>query len=388
MSEATTSIANREELLTEVQKIMTSATKLASQERLYVIVGDEALLKERQRIEGDIKEDFLAIRKLTSNDPIQQRRLDAVEGLVGKHVEWEEQVIAVRREQGIGIASKMVAGGRGIRLTDEISALLIAMQDDERRFLNDDRKQAQIASSMAFSLLPSGIFLSLIILSLGGFSLNAGVTEQAQTQRALEQSEARYRNLFESNPNPMWVFDAQTFAFLAVNSAAIKHYGYSREEFLAMTIKEIRPSEDIADLIADLSQPNTDAKTRVQWQHRKKDGTLIDVEIASHEVIWLGRRAKLVLINDITERKRVEVALRRTEEKYRTIFENAVEGVFQTTPEGAYISANPALARMYGYQSPEELMARVSDIGHVVYVDPERRAEFKRLIENPIALSA
>src|SRR5207248_2808827 len=194
------------------------------------------------------------------------------------------------------------------------------------------RKQAQIASRMAFSLLPSGIFLSLIILSLGVFSLNAGVTEQAQTQRALEQSEARYRNLFESNPNPMWVFDAQTFAFLAVNSAAIKHYGYSREEFLAMTIKEIRPSEDIADLIADLSQPNTDAKTRVQWQHRKKDGSLIDVEIASHEVVWLGRRAKLALINDITERNRSENALKKAEEKYRTIFENAVEGIFQTTP--------------------------------------------------------
>src|SRR5207237_10853599 len=78
MSEATTSIAHREELLTEVQEIMTSATKLASQERLYVIVGDEALLKERQRVEGDIKEDFLAIRKLTYKDPIQQRRLDAV----------------------------------------------------------------------------------------------------------------------------------------------------------------------------------------------------------------------------------------------------------------------------------------------------------------------
>src|SRR2546423_5965875 len=117
MSEATTSIALREELLTDVQEIMTSATKLASQERLYVIVGDEVFLKERQRIEGDIKEDFLAIRKLTSTDPIQQRRLDAVEALIGKRIEWEEQVITVRREQGVGIASKMVAGGRGIKLT-------------------------------------------------------------------------------------------------------------------------------------------------------------------------------------------------------------------------------------------------------------------------------
>ncbi|HAF03155.1 MAG TPA: histidine kinase, partial [Spartobacteria bacterium] len=74
-------------------------------------------------------------------------------------------------------------------------------------------------------------------------------------------------------------------------------------------------------------------------------------------------------------------ALRKAEEKYRLIFEDAIEGMFQTTPDGKYLSVNPALARMYGYESPEELMATVSDIGPVVYVNPERRTEFKRLIE-------
>ncbi len=74
-------------------------------------------------------------------------------------------------------------------------------------------------------------------------------------------------------------------------------------------------------------------------------------------------------------------ALRKAEEKYRLIFEDAIEGMFQTTPDGKYISVNPALARMYGYGSPEELTASVSDIGHIVYVNPERRPEFKRLIE-------
>jgi len=84
---------------------------------------------------------------------------------------------------------------------------------------------------------------------------------------------------------------------------------------------------------------------------------------------------------DITERKHAEEALRKAEQKYRAMFENAIEGIFQTTPDGKYLSVNPALARMYGYDSPEELMASVSDIGQVVYVDPERRNEFKRQIE-------
>jgi PAS domain S-box-containing protein len=83
---------------------------------------------------------------------------------------------------------------------------------------------------------------------------------------------------------------------------------------------------------------------------------------------------------DITGQKRAEQALREAEQKYRAIFENAIEGIFQTTPEGTYISVNPALARMYGYDSPEDLMS-VRDIGQQVYVDPKRREEFKRLIE-------
>jgi PAS domain S-box-containing protein len=83
---------------------------------------------------------------------------------------------------------------------------------------------------------------------------------------------------------------------------------------------------------------------------------------------------------DITERKHAEEALRKAEQKYRAIFENAIEGIFQTTPEGKYLSVNPALARMYRYDSPEDLMT-VSDIGQVIYVDPERRKEFKRAVE-------
>src|SRR5205807_4979949 len=78
---------------------------------------------------------------------------------------------------------------------------------------------------------------------------------------------------------------------------------------------------------------------------------------------------------------RAEDALREAEQKYRAIFENAVEGIFQTTPDGRYLSVNRALARIYGYDSPEHLTTSVSDIGETIYVDPKRRAEFKQLIE-------
>jgi PAS domain S-box-containing protein len=92
-------------------------------------------------------------------------------------------------------------------------------------------------------------------------------------------------------------------------------------------------------------------------------------------------RANEALIVEISERKRAEESLRKAEKRYRSIVENAVEGFFQTTSDGLYVSANPALARMYGYESPEELMKQVSDIGRQVYVDLNRREEFKRIME-------
>ena len=93
------------------------------------------------------------------------------------------------------------------------------------------------------------------------------------------------------------------------------------------------------------------------------------------------RRSNRALEAEILERQRVELALRSAEEKYRSIFENSVEGVFQTTPEGRYLMANPTLARMYGYDSAGELQATITDLGAELYVDPLRRVEFQRRID-------
>jgi PAS domain S-box-containing protein len=86
-------------------------------------------------------------------------------------------------------------------------------------------------------------------------------------------------------------------------------------------------------------------------------------------------------LQDVTERKEAAQALQEAERRYRSIFENAIEGVFQTTPDGTYIAVNPALARIYGYHSPEDLIVGLRDISHQLYVEPERRTEFMRLME-------
>jgi PAS domain S-box-containing protein len=208
------------------------------------------------------------------------------------------------------------------------------------------------------------------------------VLEQRVEERTSEllASEKRYRMLFDQNPEPMWVFDLETLRFLEVNQAAVEHYGYSREEFLTMTLKDIRPPEDVPALIDDVIRLQSGAPNQRIWKHRKKDGSLIDAAVTASDFAWNDRRSRLVLAIDISERKRAEDALREAEQKYRDIFENAIEGIFQTTPDGKWISANPALARMYGYATPQEFIASAADIAKL-YVVPERRDELRQLLE-------
>ena len=124
---------------------------------------------------------------------------------------------------------------------------------------------------------------------------------------AVRDSESRYRLLFESSPVPMYVFDVSSHSFLAVNESAVQHYGFSEKEFLAMTIRDLRP-EEAATADGPEQRPGD---TRVPWGacHRKKDGTIIHVELTSHQIEFQGNRARLVLALDVTERKRAEEEL-------------------------------------------------------------------------------
>ena len=123
----------------------------------------------------------------------------------------------------------------------------------------------------------------------------------------------RYRLLFDNNPVPMWAYDTATLRYLAVNDAAIRTYGYSREEFLAMTICDVRPPDDAAAVAERVRVLPKGFNQTGKWRHRKKDGTVFPVEITSHSLVFDGHDARLVLITDITERQRAEEALRKSE---------------------------------------------------------------------------
>jgi two-component system cell cycle sensor histidine kinase/response regulator CckA len=171
------------------------------------------------------------------------------------------------------------------------------------RYIETGRKHINWESVQLNGLHKSGREIPLE-LSFGEFSKDGrrfftgiarDITERKRAEERLLQSEERYRLLFERNPQPMWVFDLESLSFLEVNDAAIHHYGYSREEFLAMTIEDLQYEH------AGISK------------HKKKDGTIIDVEIVAHELTFYGRQAQIVLAFDVTERKTLEEELRQSQ---------------------------------------------------------------------------
>jgi PAS domain S-box-containing protein len=180
-----------------------------------------------------------------------------------------------------------------------------------------------------------------------------------------------------------WI--GQDGRFVYVNQAAYQGLGYTREELLARTIHDLdpfRPKESWPERWLFLKQGGSHTFESI---HRTRDGREYPVEVTSSYIEFEGQGYVCAYTRNITERKRIERALREAESKYRDIFENAVEGIFQSSPEGEILRCNPAMVRIYGYDCEEEFKAAVAD-GRV-YVDPDRRAEFVCLMQARGAVS-
>ena len=167
--------------------------------------------------------------------------------------------------------------------------------------------------SMEYSLpLEEPVWLSVTVSRLDADSVvwvARDVTADRKAQEALTQSEKRYRLFFEHNPAPMWVYDRTSLKFLEVNTAAVEHYGYSLDEFSAMTILDLREPEEQQRLLEFLAARPSEQLTHFEARHLRKDGSVIDVEVRSHSIEVPGREGRLVLVTDVTERRELQERL-------------------------------------------------------------------------------
>lgn len=183
----------------------------------------------------------------------------------------------------------------------------ISIYKTEKRYI---RKDGQV--------IWGSLTVSAAYDSDGQFLYNLGIiediTNRKRVEKELRESEQKYRLLFEDNPHPMWVYDLETLNFLEVNQAAITKYGYSREEFLKMNLKDIRPAGEIEKLMDNVRQDSDELSFSGEWKHKNRDGDIFLVEIISHSIIYDNKKARLVLANDITKRLQAEEEIRKLNE--------------------------------------------------------------------------
>jgi PAS domain S-box-containing protein len=190
-----------------------------------------------------------------------------------------------------------------------------------------------------------------------------------QAEPSLPEDSLLFGLMFHNNPLPMWLFDLKTLRFVEVNRAAILHYGYSREEFLQMRISDIRPSEQVQNLLAHLSTLTDDNEGQFEGQHVKKNREIIDVYVTG---LTLKNNVRFIMAQDITERKKAQDEL----SLLAAIVESSEDAVIGKTLEGIIVSWNPSAQRMYGYRAEEVVGKPIS-----IIMPHDRQDELPQILE-------
>ena len=189
-----------------------------------------------------------------------------------------------------------------------------------------------------------------------GLTAIAAVTLAIRFRGARQDLLRQYKALFDGNPFPMWIYDVDTYRFLAVNDSACRQYGYTRKEFLALTILDIRPPEDRERVKAAVA--GRGAAPGEIFRHLTKSGELLQVQITSQWVRWSGHRARMTLARDVTTQLRTQARLARSEERLRLVLESTGEGIYSVNLDHVCDWCNPAAARLLGFNSIYDIIGK------------------------------
>ncbi|MCI0351901.1 MAG: PAS domain S-box protein, partial [Acidobacteriales bacterium] len=291
-------------------------------------------------------------------------------------VDWNEgaeKIFGYSRGEALGRHGSFIVPRQAKEHVDQVWSNLLSQQGGTRSTNENVRKDGRIILSEWFNtpLVDSQGRVMAVA------SLVQDVTERKSAEEALRVSEERYRLLFERNLAGVY-WTSLDGDFVDCNESFARIFGYdSRFEVLGKSSSDLyATSAERSELLRRLREHKT--LTNLEWQGRRKDGTPIwlleNVSLVHHEELPLIQGTLV----EITERKLAEQAMQQAEKKYRSIFENAAEGIFQTSLDGRWLTVNPPLAAIFGYNSPQQLMQNI-DLNRNFYVQPGRRQEFIRL---------
>ena len=360
LKDASAWVSHTHQVLKEIEKVRAGMMGLESSQRGYLILGDEQLLAPREQIKTDVRQSIDHLRSLTADNPHQKPRLDQLEPLIAQRTAFGEQTIVVRRQQGFPAAQQMLATHTGMSLSADIERVLGSMRDEEDSLLVTRDKKSEAVSTATFLLLPVAVFLSLTILSLALFVLNAGVTER----EIAEGASARLAAIVNSSNDAIIGKDLSSIV-TSWNPGAEKMFGYSASEMIGQSITRLIPPDREQEEMRIIKQVrNGETVGHFDTVRAAKDGRLIDIAVTVSPI--KDKTGKIVgaskVARDIGERKRAEEALRATEARYRTLFEYAPNGIVIANPESYYLDANASICKMLGYARDELVGLHAADI--------------------------
>jgi PAS domain S-box-containing protein len=210
-----------------------------------------------------------------------------------------------------------------------------------------------------------------------------GLTERRQTAAAIRESKNKFRDLSEKSLVGVYLIQDSLFKY--VNPKLAEIFGYTTDELIDRRgPRDVVWPQDWPLVAGNIQRRLVGEIESIQYEFRgiTKNREVRYIEVYGSRTSYKGRPAVIGTLVDITKRTRAEELVKDAEQKYRSIFENAVEGIFQSTPEGKLIAANPAFAKMLGYDTPEECLSLITDIGYQLYSDPGVREEFIRQVES------
>ncbi|MDO6432915.1 ATP-binding protein [Flavitalea sp. BT771] len=331
LQDTTSRVKHTNQVLFATEDILDMSLRYELGVKNFLITGDSAFLDSLDVLSNRLQQRLAEGKQLIRDNPEQQERMETLYRYIDKNRDLLDQAIRMHRGNNVGGAAKLIASSASFGYSHQISLMTDRLKTEESRLLNERRRANQHRASelqyVLWGLIAAVAVLAFVVIKkiridlareqevkeqLNQFNKVLEDTVRSQT-KDLQASEEKYKTLFYKSPLPKWIYDQDTLQFLEVNEAAVRLYGYSQEQFKNMTIKDIRPQEDIERLLEDIAGLRTSRETYrdSNWRHLKKNGEVIDVELTAHPIEYERKRARMVIVNDITERKKAETLLQQ-----------------------------------------------------------------------------
>ncbi len=311
--------------------VLNAAVQYELHVKNFLLTGDSTFLDKAGDSVGRIPVMIDSLRNLVADNPVQQMRTDTLRDFINKNRDALEQSMLLSRNGKIQAAAGLISTEAINGYSFKIQGIIHRMDAEERQLLDLRRRNNQTRASQLqwalWALIAAVVILAVITIRKVRVDLinekrisnqlslfNQKLEEEVRvTNVILEESEEKYKTIFYKSPLAKWVYDEDTLRFLEVNDMATEMYGYTHEEFLNMTLLDIRPPEEVPLLLQDVaeSRNSMDSFLLVHRRHRKKNGESIDVQIRTHSIEYGGRRVRMAAVIDITDRRRFETQLQQ-----------------------------------------------------------------------------